>query len=296
MYLSNKVRQDGMGSKLVKIVNLMGAVEYLKSFGADVDFVYTPLSYGRTGAINENELRFLKPDGELVDPEREFFEWTANWENMLGYKGLTIHDVDINTVTFCTHPPQELGNKFVGKNHSLVDHNMALHETRKYRGTILNQFSIAEKVKKPYIDVAVHIRRSDVVKKGSWTKERWLDDEYFLAVIKQIENCLGSDCKVTIYTQRHGTGGRFLNTFNPRLFKGYDIVYDDELPDYQTWLKLYHSDILVLSISSFSYTAALLGDSIAIHPGKRQAGGPLLNGFVDFKKINTISKKGINSG
>ena len=75
--------------------------------------------------------------------------------------------------------------------------------------------------------------------------------------------------------------------FNETLFKGINLVYDDELNDYDAWLELINSDVLIMSKSAFSYSAGALCDGLVIYPEDNMFHPKL----YDWKKINELWKK-----
>ena len=130
-----------------------------------------------------------------------------------------------------------------------------------------------------YINVAVHIRRCSIHKNidFSWqhknidvknTKtellstlsERFLPDDYYLNIIKEIKlkyTSGGSSKLIKFHIFSEGT---------KEDFKNFDDISDiqfhlnESIPD--TFSNLVHADILVTSASSFSYVAALLSTNI----------------------------------
>ena len=241
-YITNSVLDHGMGSRVLKTILLMGYTNHL----SDTEFIYTPLTYEADGInFNTNQLKLYNPT-KVINQREEYLEVCNRWENMLGFNGLTIKDIDRSQAKVLTHPEiptrsEEFQQQFNIK--TIVD--------------IKNKFTLPEKVKKEYIDVAIHIRRGDV-SPAPWSADRWLDDEYYLGIIKDIEDTLGDKCEITIYTQR--------GNFNHKPYRKYKIIYDNESLDNDIWVKLVNADILVMGLSSFSYSAALLSIGLCIYP------------------------------
>lgn len=246
IYISNKILVHGLGSRVLKIIHLIGYVEHLKSIGRDVEFVYTPLSFEGYGVIfTNNELKSYTPF-KITNQRDDYLEVCNRWDCMLGFKGLKI--TDVSDVKFLIHPN--------------------IDESTISKETYLNIYKQKDKIKNclslpksggglDYIDVGVHIRRADVGPNGSYVN-RWLSDEYYLGVIDNIKSTLNTDYKITIYVQR--------KNFNHKLFSEYDIVYDDGgVSDNEVWLKLLYSDILVMGKSSFSHSAGMLSNGMCIY-------------------------------
>ena len=229
----------------------MGYANHLKN----TEFVYTPLIYEGDGMnFNINELKAYNPT-KVVNERDEYLEVCRRWDSMLGFNGLTTEDVDRGSVTKLTHPgdpPQYMSEEL----------KACFNGEGKIK--IKNNFTLPKPIKTDYIDVAVHIRRGDV-STAEWAADRWLGDEYYLTIINDIKSVLGDRCKITIYTQR----GRYIDHFNQELFSDYNIKYDDETLDNEVWLELVHSDILVMGLSSYSYSASLLSDGICVYPPKQ---------------------------
>ena len=162
----------------------------------------------------------------------------------MNYNGLKITDVDTNLVEFLIHP-----KKFD------ETEDFVFNEIHKFKDDIKNLFSLRKKDKQNNIKISIHIRRGDVIQ--SFT-DRWLPDEYYLNIIKDLEVKYNGNFDLTIYTQR--------NNFNPDSFVKYKIIYDDESLDYEVWSDLINSDILVIGKSAYSYSAGMLCDGVVVYP------------------------------
>lgn len=254
--ITNQVLRHGMGSKLLKILFLMGYCDYINK-----DFFYTPLGYEGDGVnFNLNELNSYSPT-EVLNPREEYLEMANRWDKTLNFKGLTINDVDRSSLTKLIHPGLPI-----------EDEKLWPYFNNQNKLNIKNKFGIPKLTNTDSINVNIHIRRGDVTT-ADWTLDRWLDDEYYLNIIKDIESVLGDRCKINIHTQR----GRHSGNFNKEKFSKYNIIYDDENLDDEIWVSLVNSDILVMGLSSYSYSAAILCEGICVYPeGNKVICGPKL--------------------
>ncbi|HEY4111802.1 hypothetical protein [Puia sp.] len=115
------------------------------------------------------------------------------------------------------------------------------------------------------LNVAVHIRRGDIVamrdaSPEKW-QERWLDDGYYLNVLKKALPILDNGKKIGLYLFSQGSAEdftEFLQLGDVRL------CLDMNAPD--SFLHLVHADVLISSKSSFSYKPALISKGIKLCP------------------------------
>lgn len=118
------------------------------------------------------------------------------------------------------------------------------------------------------INIAVHIRRGDIVK-GQQTGQktltkRWLDIGYYENVIKGLTEDLRTKYPAKqhhIYIFSEGDADQY------RMFENYgQVTYCFDMPAMDCFLHMVRADYLVLSKSSFSYNPALLSDGVRICP------------------------------
>jgi hypothetical protein len=255
-----------MGSRVLKLINLIGYTEYLKTNGVNVEFVNTPLQYEGFQNFGSNELASYSPTA-VVDNRGEYLDICKRWDTMLGVKGKQIIDVDLGMVTSLIHANYNNDPKAGPEIQQIVRDNKEI---------IKNRLTLPKKVDCDYIDVAVHIRRGDVTT-ADWTLDRYLDDDFYLKILQDIKDTLGDRCRITIHTQR----GRYHMNFNHELYSDYEILYDDESVDSDVWVKLVQADVLVMGISSYSYSAALLSDGLCVYPpGQEKVCGAIMNDWV----------------
>jgi hypothetical protein len=245
-YISNRSLSDGMGSRVCKLLNLIGYSLLIKDnvpFGIDrskiKEFVYTPFSCDLGNEFHCNPIKLYAPFRN--SSKIAYLEMCQEWETMLGYKGKTIYEVNPHDIEFLVHPP--------------MDTNSVLLFTGSKRKQIKSMFSIKTKLPSDLINVAIHIRRGDVTE--DMNQDRYVGYDHYLRAIEIITRNLGSRCKITIFTQRSG--------FNHDLFSSVEIKYDDENRDSDSWLELVNADILVIGRSSYSYSAGLLNDNTVVY-------------------------------
>ena len=244
-YISNEILDHGLGSKILKIINLIGYTLYLKSIGHDVEFVYTPLGYEGYGKNFQLNQLFLYWPHKIKNLRLDYIELCERWESMINYKGLKSYDVNVEDIEFLIHPALS------GETSEII-----FNEIRKRKNEIIDLLSLPKKTKeKECVSISIHIRRGDVNKNSHL--DRFSDDSYYLEIIDILKKKYEDKCEITIYSQRNG--------FNISNFKDYNIIFDDESLDNEIWLKLFHSDILVMSKSAFSYSAGMLSNGIVIY-------------------------------
>jgi hypothetical protein len=262
-YITNAVLNHGLGSKILKLINLMGLVSLLNKINYKYEFIYTPLSYEGFG-VNFHNNHLLEYYHKTPSNRREEYIKICNrWDDMINYKGKKIYDVNHSDTIFLVHPSI----------HNCTDIDV-FNETKNIKQKIKNDFNLTKKSKKKYTDIKIHIRRADV--DGLLNMDRWLNNDYYLNVIDKLKEKYKLNYKITIYTQR--------KSFNPNGFEDYDIVYDDETLDNEVWVDLINSDVLVISKSAYSYSSGILCDGLVIYPTDGMF-HPKLNGWKTIDEI-----------
>jgi len=261
-YVTNQPLNHGMGSRILKMINIFGYVSLLNKKGLKYEFIYTPFSYEGYGCnYNYNELHLYsyKP---IIEHRLEYIKLCKRWENMLNYTGKTITEYDESIVSPYIHPGFNGETELECFNH-----------TREIRNKIKKEFNLLNKKNNNLLIINIHIRRGDVNPKTH--SDRWLSDEYYINVINKLiskyENSI-----IKIYTQK--------NNFNTNIFSNYDIVYDNEIDDNKSWYEMINSDILVIGKSAFSYSAGILCDGLVIYPND----GMFHPKLKDWKTIEEI--------
>ena len=261
--ITNHILDHGLGSRVLKMINIFGYVNLLKSKGLDYEYIHTPFSYegfGKDFNINQLSKYYHK---SITNSRIDYLNICKKWDEILNYNGKLIFDYKESEVSPHIHAG------FNGEESELECFN----HTRKIKNIIKEEFNIPKKEQKDEKIINIHIRRGDVNPEKHL--DRWISDDYYLNCVETLLSKY-PDHKVTIHTQRKG--------FNSDLYKDYKVVYDDEIDDVQTWLELIYSDILVIGKSSFSYSAGILCDGLVIYPSDDMFHAKL----NEWKKIDTL--------
>jgi hypothetical protein len=132
---------------------------------------------------------------------------------------------------------------------------------KKYRDQ-RNKYPIKNDFDFEKINVAVHIRRGDVVKwkqekTANW-KARWLENSYFIEVLKKVYQGIQSK-PIAVHVYSQGSIEEFEE------FKQFpEVIFHLDEDAFQTFHGMVLSDILVTSPSDFSYIAGILSKGIKI--------------------------------
>lgn len=138
-------------------------------------------------------------------------------------------------------------------------------------------------------NIAVHIRRGDI-ERGQVTGEsqltkRWLDNDYYQAVLERIIAAL-SDKDTAIYIFSQGKEEDFKEFAKYR-----NVHYCMDMPATDSFLHMVRADLLVTSKSSFSYKPALLSDGIRVCPAGFWHGYPKEDKWI---VVDTQSKDSLD--
>lgn len=261
VFITNEILDHGMGSRVLKMINMYSYVELLKSKGLDYEYIHTPLSYegfGRNFTANQLGLFYHK---QVINPRDEYIEICKRWDEVLKFNGETVLEFG-----------EENLNPHVFAGFNGDDIYECFNYPRIIRDDIKSKFNIKNSVNKNK-KINIHIRRGDVTYIAH--ADRFSSDEYYLNVINKLKS-IYPNYDLTIHTQRR--------SFNKELFTDIEVIYDDEINDNETWLDLVSSDVLVISKSSFSYSAGVLCDGLVIYPEDDMFHPKL----YDWKKINEL--------
>ena len=113
-------------------------------------------------------------------------------------------------------------------------------------------------------NVAIHIRRGDIVAAKDINANhaiRWLNNDYFVSVLKNTLDIITTNKKVTIYLFSQGLQSDF-NEFK----KFSNLKYCLDMGAKDSFLHMVYADVLICSKSSFSYMPALLNKGTKIVP------------------------------
>lgn len=143
---------------------------------------------------------------------------------------------------------------------------------------------------KDCINIAVHIRRGDIVKgqennDPSLTK-RWLDNAYYLELLKVIEGMIPEEKKYRIYIFSQGTEEDFKEFSEIK-----NIEYCFQMPAMESFLHMIMADILIISKSSFSYKPALLSKGLKICPEHFWHGYPQNDMWIKVDEEKGLSQQ-----
>ena len=116
-------------------------------------------------------------------------------------------------------------------------------------------------------NIAIHVRRTVVIE-GVVTSEdeatrarRWLSNDYYEKVLKQVLENLKVDKPIEIWIFSTGKPEEFIE-----FVKYGEIHFCSDMDEYQSFVHLVYADLLITSKSSFSYKPALMNRGIKICP------------------------------
>ncbi|MEP6750118.1 MAG: hypothetical protein ABJB86_20435, partial [Bacteroidota bacterium] len=128
-------------------------------------------------------------------------------------------------------------------------------------------------------NIAIHIRRGDVadMKKSddsNWG-QRWLNNDYYLAVLNRVLSALATKKEINIYLFSQGKKEDF-----PEFRNINNMHYCLDVNGYDSFLHLTYADLLISSKSSFSYKPALISKGIKICPANFWHAYPSTDDFI----------------
>jgi hypothetical protein len=116
-------------------------------------------------------------------------------------------------------------------------------------------------------NIAVHVRRTVIIdnkvilENETARAMRWLSNDYYEKVLKQVIQNLSIAKPISIYIFSTGKAEEFTE------FSKYgDVHFCSDMDEYASFLHLIRADLLIASKSSFSYKPALLNDAIKLCP------------------------------
>jgi hypothetical protein len=114
-------------------------------------------------------------------------------------------------------------------------------------------------------NIAVHIRRGDIVTMKSNNRSewelRWMDDSYYLNVLKEVLPIVEKLKKTKVYIFSQGKMEDY-----PELRQFDNFVFCLDMNAINSFLHMVNADLLISSKSSFSYKPALISEKIKIVP------------------------------
>lgn len=271
-YITNGTTQDGFGSRMHRTIQTIAFVYYLREkYNINIEYIHTPFSFegfGENFSTGENTRgsTYINKYGDPYDEiSREGYLNRANlWDNKLSYNGIKITDIDIDNFEIIDTLDVDKSKLY----HDISSNNT---ENKIYfikflhnefgSGTldtdIIDKYYLEIKNKFNFIkpnsnnNAILHIRRKDAIN----IPGRYIDDEYYLNVLKKINPL---EHNITIHTQRQG--------FNVEKFSNCSVIYDDEEEDFDLFVKMVLAKMLVVGKSSFSIAAGLLNQNTVIYP------------------------------
>ena len=130
----------------------------------------------------------------------------------------------------------------------------SIYYTDKVLEYIRNCYYTTKKPDIGLIDIAIHIRRGDVSNKKN--KERYIDNTYYKEIVKNLKIQYPT-YTITIFSQ--GT----YEDFNDLCLEKSCFKLDTDI--FETFHSLVSSKVLILSYSSFSYSAGLINQNTVYH-------------------------------
>jgi hypothetical protein len=128
-------------------------------------------------------------------------------------------------------------------------------------------------------NIAIHIRRGDVaaMKQAGDTnwKERWLNNDYYAAVLKNALAALATQKNIQIYLFSQGAVKDF-----PEFTHFDNVHFCLDVNAYDSFVHMVYADILISSKSSFSYKPALISKGIKIYPANFWHAYPSTGDFI----------------
>lgn len=126
---------------------------------------------------------------------------------------------------------------------------------QKYKSVQRNSFQLHQQAGR--INIALHIRRGDV---SAASADRFTDNRYYYKILTDLLSVLDAlQLSSSIHLYSQGTVEDFSE------FEEFHLSYHlDECP-FETLHNLIEADVLVMSKSSFSYSAALLSNSVKLY-------------------------------
>ncbi len=120
---------------------------------------------------------------------------------------------------------------------------------------------------KDCFNIAVHVRRTVIIDNKVILEDeaaramRWLSNDYYEKVLKQVVENLNVTKPISIYIFSTGKAEEFAE------FSKYgDVHFCSDMDEYASFLHLIRADLLITSKSSFSYKPALLSNGIKVCP------------------------------
>ncbi|NJN11917.1 MAG: hypothetical protein HC836_29305 [Richelia sp. RM2_1_2] len=252
-YITCAGKNDGAGAQALAILSTQ-----LFAYNTGIKYVHTP--FKNIQHNNENKS-----------------DWEKSWEEFFGLgKGeLKIDELDLSCINsiqisdVSQIPLNTSGNLYiVSQCHDYA--NLFPNRYKNLKEKLIEKYLSCSKDKylsnvydSTNLNIVLHIRRGDITSKGN-SSERYTSNDvinYILQnIISSISN-LNLKCSINIYSQ--GQPEEFKKIIDK--YQNYNINMHLNECVFQTFHGLVNADILLMSKSTFSYTAALLSRGIKIY-------------------------------
>lgn len=142
-------------------------------------------------------------------------------------------------------------------------------------------------------NIAVHIRRGDIVQKPGENEPnltiRWLDNDYFVNALKVALSTIQTTRIKHIYLFSQGKKEDF-----PEFNQFENVTYCLDMGEKDSFMHMVFSDALITSKSSFSYKPALLNRGLKFCPKDFWHGYPQSEDWIMLSNEGKIINKGVN--
>lgn len=294
-YITNGVTQDGFGARMQRCLQVMCLVYELQEQGYSVEYVHTPFSYNEDTEINEDRSLgiSIRSNFSLANPypyddidHDGYMNRSTLWDAALSFNDKTVYQLDLNQLIL-KHGYDKLTYDLSNNNtphslyiikylHSEYDSNaLNINNFQKHRNIILNSFGFFKNLHYNKKEIAIHIRRKDILDKTY----RYIDDSTYLQILSELER-IKSEYDITIYTQKVG--------FELQHYTGWNVVLDTEIEDFDVFKKFITANHLITGASTFSYSAGLLNPNTVVH---HNIGHIPLTNWIDYNTYINLIKQ-----
>jgi hypothetical protein len=294
---NNKKGNDAGGAQTQRIVSIYALAKYL-----NINYYHTPIDYiDHLGLIHIQNNTY---DYELLERWKKFVKLENSEENIHFDKILEYDFIKYNELINLIENDKKNINVLIKiLAPYMITDNFPIILYPLKNENILN----VRQKSKDYIDIAVHIRRGDGV--IVYQPERLLPDEYYINLINIISNILNQQNiahKFTIFSERptkkviltpehHSLKGRFTeykeideNLYNFDKFNDIpNLEFNINTDPMETLEDMINANILITSISSFSYLAGLFNKNLVLY---YPFWHPILENWLNTQESNFVLK------
>ena len=126
-----------------------------------------------------------------------------------------------------------------------------------------------------HFNIAIHIRRRMSIETDEVWKDRGLDNNYYVTILKSVLKNFKTEKKIAIYLFSQGVKDDF-----PEFDDFKNINYCMDMGPVDSFLHMVYADLLISCKSSFSYKPALISKGIKISPKTFWHGYPQTKNYV----------------